>query len=60
LASLEYREHALIVKLKPDTLDAAALAQVRAALAARQLQLSEQGPGVLQIRRAGANPGEKS
>jgi general secretion pathway protein L len=60
LASLEYRERALIVKLKPDTLDSAALAQVRAALAARQLQVSEQGPGVLQIRRAGANPGEKS
>ena len=64
IATLEYRERGLLVKLKPDTVDAAAMAQVRAALAARNLVLSEPAPGTWQIRSAGAagisNAGAKS
>jgi general secretion pathway protein L len=52
VATLEYRERALLVKFKPA--DIAALAQrkeqVGAALAMRQLQLLEIGPGTWQIR----------
>jgi general secretion pathway protein L len=54
VATLEYRERALLAKFKPA--DAAALAQrkeqVTAALAARQLQLLEIAPGTWQIRSA--------
>ncbi|WP_317202624.1 type II secretion system protein GspL [Janthinobacterium sp.] len=57
VAALEYREKALTVKLKPDTVPAGALAQVKSALAARNLQLSEAAPGAWQIRAAtGAKP----
>ncbi|HAT31778.1 MAG TPA: general secretion pathway protein GspL [Janthinobacterium sp.] len=52
VAALEYRERALSVKLKPDTVDAAATAQVKAALKARHLELSEPVPGTWQIRLA--------
>ena len=54
LASLEYRERSLFVKLKGDGIDAAATAQLRAALAARNLLLSEPTPGAWQIRSATA------
>lgn len=50
VASIDYREHALFVKLKPDSIDGAAQAQVKAALAARKLALSEPNPGTWQIR----------
>lgn len=50
IASLEYRERALQVKIKPNTVDAAAMGQIRAALAARKLDLSEAAPGVWKIR----------
>jgi general secretion pathway protein L len=50
VASIDYREHALFVKLKPDSIDGAAQAQVKAALAARRLALSEPNPGTWQIR----------
>lgn len=50
IATLEYKDHALQVKVKPDTVDAAAMAQLRAALASRRLDLSEAGPGMWQIR----------
>jgi len=51
VASIDYRERALQVKVKPNTVDGAAMAQVRAALEARQLELSETTPGTWQIRR---------
>lgn len=50
IAALDYRERTLSVKLKPDLVDAAALAQVRTALTARNLVLSEPAPGSWQIR----------
>lgn len=58
IAALEYRERGLLAKIKPDTVDAAALGQVKAALAARELELTEATPGNWQIRRAagGAKP----
>ncbi len=52
VASLDYRERALTVKLKPDTVPAGALAQVKGALKARRLQLDETAPGTWQIRAA--------
>ena len=51
VASIDYREHALQVKVKPNTVDGAAMAQLRAALTARRLELSETTPGTWQIRR---------
>ncbi|MES2264761.1 MAG: type II secretion system protein GspL [Pseudomonadota bacterium] len=53
VASLEYRERSLLVKLKPNAVEPGALAQVQAALSARKLALSETAPGVWQIRSAG-------
>ena len=50
IATLEYKDHALQVKVKPDTVDPAAMAQLRSALASRRLDLSEAGPGSWQIR----------
>ena len=50
IATLEYRERALQVKVKPNTVDAAAMAQIRSALQARKLELSEANPGTWQIR----------
>ena len=44
VASLEYRERSLIVKLKPDLVDASSQAQVRDGLAARKLTLNETAP----------------
>ncbi len=60
IAALEYREHALQVKLKPGSVDPGASGQVKAALAARSLDLSEPAAGVWQIRSAGTpQPGAK-
>ncbi len=50
IATLEYREHALQIKVKPNTVDTGTLAQLRSALAARKLDLSEDRPGTWQIR----------
>lgn len=49
IATLEYRERSLLVKLKPDMVDGAALAQVKAALAIHKLVLSEPAPGTWRI-----------
>ncbi|KQQ32631.1 general secretion pathway protein GspL [Duganella sp. Leaf126] len=51
VASIDYRERALQLKVKPNTVDAAAMAQLRTALEARQLELAEATPGTWQIRR---------
>jgi general secretion pathway protein L len=53
VAGLEYRDRALTVKLKPNTVDANALAQVQAQLAPRRLSLKETGAGVWQLRAGG-------
>ncbi|UGQ46130.1 type II secretion system protein GspL [Massilia endophytica] len=53
IASLEYRDRALNVKLKPDAADPGALAQVQAALANHRLSLTESAPGVWQVRAGG-------
>lgn len=50
IASLEYRERMLLVKPKPDSVDANAVASIKTALAARNLQLTEPTPGIWQIR----------
>jgi len=53
IASLEYRDRTLTVKLKPETTDANARTQVQAVLANRQLSLTESAPGVWQVRAGG-------
>ena len=53
IASLDYREKVLNIKLKPGAVDPAQVSQLKAALAARKLALSDAGPGLLQIRTAG-------
>nr|WP_315220383.1 type II secretion system protein GspL [uncultured Duganella sp.] len=59
IASLDYRERALQVKVKPNTVDAAAMTQIRAALQARKLELSEANPGTWQIRVASTSAGNR-
>ena len=59
IASLDYRERALQAKVKPNTVDAAAMAQIRAALQARKLELTEANPGTWQIRVASAGAGKQ-
>ena len=58
IATLEYRERALMVKIKPNMVDAAAMAQIKAALAAHKLELSEATPGTWRIQLAAS--GSKS
>jgi general secretion pathway protein L len=53
VAALDYRDRALVVKLKPDSVDAAALGKVQARLAQRSLQLSETGAGIWTLRAGG-------
>ncbi|WP_373990011.1 type II secretion system protein GspL [Duganella sp. BuS-21] len=49
IATLEYKDRALVVKVKPNTVDAAAAAQLRAALAGRSLDMQESTPGSWKI-----------
>ncbi|RZT05859.1 general secretion pathway protein L [Duganella sp. CF402] len=49
IASLEYKDHALVVKVKPNTVDAAQVAQLRSALAGRKLDMQEPTPGSWKI-----------
>ncbi|USX21201.1 type II secretion system protein GspL [Oxalobacteraceae bacterium OTU3REALA1] len=58
IASLDYRERALQVKVKPNTVDAAAMTQIRSALQARKLELTEANPGTWQIRVASTGQGK--
>jgi general secretion pathway protein L len=53
IASLDYREKVLNVKLKPGAVDPAQINQLKAALATRKLAMTDAGPGLLQIRSAG-------
>jgi general secretion pathway protein L len=53
---LEYREHALTVKVKPESADPGALSMVKNSLAARGLSLTETAPATWQIRSTGGKP----
>jgi general secretion pathway protein L len=54
IASMEYRERALSIKVKPETVDPALANQLRAALSARNVSLQEAGPATWLIRSTGA------
>ena len=53
IASLDYREKVLNIKLKPGAVNPAQVNQLKTALATRKLALTESGPGLWQIRSAG-------
>jgi general secretion pathway protein L len=54
VASIEYRERSLTVKVKAETVDPALTNEVKAALAARGLSLQETGPAIWLVRSTGA------
>jgi general secretion pathway protein L len=54
IASIEYRERALSVKVKPETVDPASTNALRAALSAQNMSLQEAAAGTWQIRSTGA------
>jgi general secretion pathway protein L len=53
IGSIEYRERALNIKVKPETVDPGLTAQLRTALAARHMSLEETAPGNWVIRSTG-------
>jgi general secretion pathway protein L len=53
IGSIEYRERALNIKVKPETVDPGLTAQLRTALAARHMSLEETAPGSWVIRSTG-------
>jgi len=56
IASIEYHERALTVKVKPESVDPGLTGQLRTALATRRLTLEETKPGNWVIRSTGAKP----
>jgi len=54
IASMEYRERALNVKLKPEAVDPALIKQLKSTLSARNLSLEEPAPATWRIRSTGA------
>ena len=56
VASLDYRERALSVKIKPESVDPGVVATFNAALAGRGLGLTEAAPASWQVRNTGAKP----
>jgi general secretion pathway protein L len=54
IASMEYRERALSVKVKPETVDPASTNALRTALASRNMTLQEAAAGVWLVRSTGA------
>ena len=56
VASLDYLERALSVKIKPESVDPGVVASLNAALAGRGLGLSETAPATWQVRNTGAKP----
>ena len=56
VASLDYRERALSVKIKPESVDPGVVASLNAALAGRGLGLTEAAPATWQVRNTGAKP----
>lgn len=57
ITSIEYRERALSVKVKPETVDPGLTAQLRTALATRALSLEETAPGSWIVRSTGSPGG---
>ena len=53
IASIEFRERALSVKVKPEPVDPGLTGQLRTALAGRHLSLEETAPGSWVIRSTG-------
>ena len=56
VASLDYRERALSVKVKPESADPGVVGTLRSALAGRGLGLTEAAPATWQVRNTGAKP----
>jgi general secretion pathway protein L len=56
VAALDYRERALSVKVKPESADPGVVSQLKGALAARKLSLTETAPATWLIRNTGAKP----
>lgn len=56
IASIDYRDKTLNVKLTPGAIDPAQVKQLQGALAPRKLTLTDAGPGLWQIRAAGGTP----
>jgi general secretion pathway protein L len=56
ISSIEYKERALRVRVKPETVDPAALRQLQTALAARSLSLEAAAPDNWLVRSTGAKP----
>jgi general secretion pathway protein L len=57
IASLEYRERSLSIKVKPESADPGVAGQLKSALAARNLAFSEPAPATWLIRNnTGAKP----
>jgi general secretion pathway protein L len=53
IASIEYRERALNVKVKPDTADPSVVSRLKTAMAARGMSLEEAGPAAWIVRSTG-------
>ncbi|RZA36330.1 MAG: general secretion pathway protein GspL, partial [Lysobacteraceae bacterium] len=53
IASMEFRDRALTVKIKPETIDPATTVQLRAILEARNMRIEESAPATWIIRSAG-------
>jgi general secretion pathway protein L len=51
---MEFREHELNLKVKPETVDPASFNQLKTALSARNTSLQETAPGTWKIRSTGA------
>lgn len=56
IASMEFRERVLTVRVKPETVDPATTSQLRAVLGARNLAMEETAPATWVIRSTGATP----
>jgi general secretion pathway protein L len=56
ISSIEYKERALRVRVKPETVDPTALRQLQAALSARSLSLETPAPDNWVVRSTGAKP----
>jgi general secretion pathway protein L len=56
IVSIEYKERALRVRIKPETADAGAVRQLQAALAARSLALEAPGADQWIVRSTGVKP----
>lgn len=54
IASIEYRERALTVKVKPETVDPGLTSQLRTALSAQGMSLEETAPATWLVRSTGA------